>query len=586
MSAALKKVALALALVLVATAGFIGYASTQTTFTAKGSVTPPASTLVGQVAPRLAASNRRPNVVVIMADDMRADDLRFMPSVRRLMIRKGLRFSNSFSPYPLCCPARSSFLSGQYAHNHRVFSHRRPYGFASFDDRRTIATALRRSGYRTGFVGKYLNNYGVQKVRRSGRPSLRYVPPGWSDWHASIDHTAFPWSHRLSGSTYHYFDTTFNADGRLEPHQGEYNTNVIGEKARKLIGKYSRKPAPFFLWVSSVAPHHGGPTESDDPFVRTESGRRFKFKSPARPNWVKGRFNNQIRRGVGLTRNNVSEADVSDKPAHIRRLHELSRQERRALRNTSRQRAESIYVLDREVASIIRKLKRAREYRNTVLVFTSDNGYFAGEHRKRDGKVLPYEPALRVPLVVAGGRIRHGVRHDPITTVDLPATIADYARVSLPGAADGISMVPTIRGGDRGWSRPVLTEAMVRLPTLGTSRRGVGMSPVNRSGRDPAFDTPLGGIGIRTSDYKFVRYSNGESELYHLRRDPSELTNLVDVPRYAGMVTEMRELWTRYRDCRGAQCRASLPRKWQVGSRELASRTGAQERLVRQRLGH
>ena len=95
-----------------------------------------------------------------MADDMRADDLRFMPHVRAWS-PPGLTFGNSFSPYPLCCPARASFLTGQYPHNHRILDNEEPWGFGAFDDRATIATSLHAAGYRTAFVGKYLNLYGV-----------------------------------------------------------------------------------------------------------------------------------------------------------------------------------------------------------------------------------------------------------------------------------------------------------------------------------------------------------------------------------------------------------------------------------------
>ena len=133
------------------------------------------------VAPSVGHS--RPNIIVVMADDMRTDDLRFMPSVRRLLVGRGLNFRNSFSPYPLCCPARASFLTGRYAHNHHVYSHAKPYGFQSFDDHATIATALQQSGYQTGFVGKYLNGYGAERSLVTGGPSFRYVPAGWTDWY-------------------------------------------------------------------------------------------------------------------------------------------------------------------------------------------------------------------------------------------------------------------------------------------------------------------------------------------------------------------------------------------------------------------
>ena len=112
---------------------------------------------------------KRPNVLVIETDDMRWDDLRWMPNVRRLLQRRGLSFENSFAPYPLCCPSRSSFLSGRYTHNHHVYTHLEPYGFAAFPDRRSIATVLQGAGYQTGLFGKYLNGYGEQYLRSGGR---------------------------------------------------------------------------------------------------------------------------------------------------------------------------------------------------------------------------------------------------------------------------------------------------------------------------------------------------------------------------------------------------------------------------------
>src|SRR4051794_23899238 len=127
-----------------------------------GLVLPSAGDARGQRNTPAAAAGTKPNIVMVMADDMRTDDLRFMPSVRRLLVGTGLSFRNSFSPYPLCCPARASFLTGRYAHNHHVYSHASPYGFESFDDHATLATALQQSGYQTGFVGKYLNGYGAE----------------------------------------------------------------------------------------------------------------------------------------------------------------------------------------------------------------------------------------------------------------------------------------------------------------------------------------------------------------------------------------------------------------------------------------
>ena len=188
-----------------------------------------------------AAASTKPNVVMVMADDMRTDDLRFMPSVRRLLVGRGLSFRNSFSPYPLCCPARASFLTGRYAHNHHVFSHEDPYGFRSFDDHATIATALHQAGYHTGFVGKYLNGYGAQPSLVTGGPSFRYVPAGWTDWYGAVERPAD--SGYPSGGTYNYLHTLFNVNGRIDDtHKGQYQTNVLGSFARGLVTKYHRSP--------------------------------------------------------------------------------------------------------------------------------------------------------------------------------------------------------------------------------------------------------------------------------------------------------------------------------------------------------
>src|SRR4029078_7014823 len=137
------------------------------------------------VAP-LVGAHDRPNVLVIMTDDARNDDLRFMPHVRHLIGDQGVRFTNTFSPQPLCCPARASFVTGQYSHNHHVWSQAPPYGFQALNDASTLPVWLHDAGYDTSFLGKYLNGYGVQRLRTGG-PSLRYVPPGWTDWRGSGD---------------------------------------------------------------------------------------------------------------------------------------------------------------------------------------------------------------------------------------------------------------------------------------------------------------------------------------------------------------------------------------------------------------
>ncbi len=521
------------------------------------------------------AQSSRPNIVTIVTDDMRTDDLRWMPNVRRLLAGRGLTFRNSFSPYPLCCPARASLLSGQYAHNHRVFSHRPPYGFGSFDDSRTLATSLNAGGYNTIFLGKYLNGYGVQRSRVTGQPSFRYVPPGWTDWRAAVSRP--PRSGYRAGGTYNYWHTLLNANGRIDDgHRGRYQTDVLGGLARSLVRRYHRSPKPFFLYLAPVAPHFGAPREKDDPRPAADpvTGRTTIVKTPARPRWVRGRFDRQIPRASGLPAGGgPSEADVRDKPRPMRFLPELTVQERTAVRTLTRQRAESLYVLDRQVAQLIGTLRATDELDNTVVLFTSDNGYFLGEHRMRQGKVKPHEPSLRVPFLMSGRGIPRGVRFDPVTTVDLTATVLDLAGARPPRVPDGRSLLPSTRR-DRGWTAPVLTE--------GLEGAKVFRGPPKVAGFRDARTT----IGVRTSRWKYVRYRDGDGELYDLDVDPNELVSRFDDPRYAAVQARLHRLWVSTKDCSGRSCHVRLPADLRRGPARTQAATERQTRGVQARYGY
>ena len=125
----------------------------------------------------------------------------------------------------------------------------------------------------------------------------------------------------------------------------------------------------------------------------------------------------------------------------------------------TRQRAEAIFAMDRQVSRLVRQLKASGQWERTIFVFTSDNGYFLGEHRLRPGKARTYEPSLRVPILVTGPGMRQGEpRYDPISLVDLSATILDAANAPAPRPADGQSRLDTLRRGDQGWAHPVVTE--------------------------------------------------------------------------------------------------------------------------------
>ena len=492
---------------------------------------------------------RRPNMLVIETDDMRWDDLRFMPHVRRLVQDRGLSFENSFAPYPLCAPSRSSFLTGQYAHNHHVYTHLEPYGFAALRDRHTLATVLQDAGYRTGLVGKYVNGYGEQYLR-SGKPSLHYVPPGWDQWYAGSDHLWDFDDPNYGGGTYSYTHLVQNINGRIEAFPGRYSTDVVAEQARGVIDGFGRSDAPWFVWWTPTAPHHGLPVEPDDPApTRRRDGQFSEWDTPGRPDWVKGRFDHLVQHGSGTPPRHSAEADVKDKPVYLKKLPDLSPEERDAETEVTRQRAEALYALDVQIRDTIAHLRHTGQLKNTIIVFTSDNGYYLGEHRKRTGKVNLHEPSLRVPLLIAGPGVPHGRRYDPVTTVDLAPTFASYAGTTMSGA-DGTSILPVITGGDLGWRRPVVTEGMMGFGRYDDQYQ-LGRSPLDTR-------------GLRLGRWKLTRYSTGEQELYDLEKDPLELRNLVRVPADAKVLHEMRGLFDTYWNCRGDGCRAALPARFQV----------------------
>ena len=353
------------------------------------------------------------------------------------------------------------------------------------------------------------------------------------------------------GSTYRYYDTTLNVNGVLEPHQGRYNTRLLGEQSVQVIDRYAGAPRPFFLWASYVAPHHGAPRERDDPgdTLRAD-GDTTTFSTPARPPYVRGMFDDDIRQAPGA----AGEKDVRDKPFFIRNQPLMNRAERKGMREVTRQRAEALAVLDAEVARTVEELEATGTLDDTIVVFTSDNGYFLGEHRDRQGKILPYEPSLRVPLLMRGPGIPRGrLREDPFTMLDFAPTILAAAGARIRPAVDGVNLLDVARDGDRGWTRGILTETGPRKVSGDVAEsdnflvHGDGPSALRFS------------QGLRVPRYLYVEHASRERELYDLRTDPAQNTNVVDDEAYMRVVGQLARMLDRLRNCDAAECTVPLP---------------------------
>jgi N-acetylglucosamine-6-sulfatase len=462
------------------------------------SVTPPERTA--------AAADTTPNVVVILVDDARVDDMSSLPGVASMIGGAGARFTHAYSPFPLCCPARATLLTGRYAHNHGVLDNAPPLGgFSAFDDGETLATWLT-PDYTTGFIGKYLNGYAPP-----------YRPPGWDSWMVPI------------GSVYDYRNTSWSIDGARRTYPG-YRTDTMGSLASGFIEAHADDARPFLLVTSIVAPHAGNPAESDDPSVVYNTS---KFPTPN----VSNTYRNVLGK-VASTDPAFNEADVGDKPL---RPAPLAGWEIDALQEVNGQRRESLLSAQDVTRTIIDALRSQGELADTYVLFLSDNGYMLGEHRIRGGKVFPYEVTANVPLLIRGPGIPAGsVVHQTVGLHDLTSTIlamTDHVGANGDFTMDGVNLLPMI--GDPGVraDRPVVLEAG---PETGTST-----------------DYRFHGVVTRLDGnrWKYVERGTGKKELYDLTDDRAELTNRAGQPAYAEVQGQLRTLLQQYRWCEGTSCR-------------------------------
>jgi N-acetylglucosamine-6-sulfatase len=439
----------------------------------------------------------RPNVVMIMTDDQTLESMRVMPNVKTLLADQGVTFDNNFVSYSLCCPSRATYLTGQYAHNHGVWGNAAPNGgYYKLDSTNTLPVWLNRAGYQTIHIGKYLNGYGTRNARE--------VPPGWGLWYGSVDPT-----------TYRYYNYTLNENGNTVNYGtgvGNYQTDVYARKAVSLIAAQAADPRPFFLSVAFLAPHAGGPRDPDDP-----SGQGTPSPAP--------RHRNVFRTQPLPTPASFNEADVSDKPAAIRNRPLLTTARINKIRENYQQRLESLLAVDEAVAQIVNQLSAIGKLDQTYIIFTSDNGFMHGEHRVPQGKVVLYEPSIRIPLIIRGPNLPAGVhRSQFVENIDLAPTIVDATDAQPGRVMDGKSLIPFAK------------------------------DPLLHSGRDLLLETPAY-AAIRTPNWLYAEHVTGEKELYNLARDRDELNSLHADLGLATMRTNLAARLARLRGCSGATCR-------------------------------
>jgi arylsulfatase A-like enzyme len=444
------------------------------------------------------AAPERPNVLLILTDDQTLESMRVMDRTLERLAAEGTTFANTVVSYPMCCPSRATELTGQYAHNHKVMGNNPPDGgYGRLDHSNTLPVWLREAGYETAHVGKYLNGYTGPEV-----------PPGWSHWFGLSD-----------PSTYRMYDYTVIDGGkpvRYGEDEDDYQTDVLARKAEEILRGMIRSGHPFFLSVAPVPPHQ----------ERSDEDARGTPPRPARRH--QGLFGAEPLPGKA----SFDETDVADKPPHIRKLRSLGAAKKELILRTYRAQLESLQAVDELVERLVDTLEETGQLDRTVIVFTSDNGFFLGEHRIADGKLLPYEESIRVPLIVRGGGFPAGhTAEQPAANIDLAPTIVELTGARAKRTMDGRSLLPLALDPSLGRDRALLIEGLSRNPAK------------------PSYQA------VRTSRWLYVEYRTGARELYDLQSDPLQLRSRHNAPGLRAVRTDLARRLAKLRTCAGSSCR-------------------------------
>ena len=365
-----------------------------------------------------------PSFVVLQTDDSTLDELyatfraypgapelRAMPNTLDLLAKRGETFNRYYVSYPLCCPSRVSLMTGRYAHNDGVKGNVQPNGgYSGFSFRgaydHNIATWLQGAGYRTIHIGKFLNGYGDEPYSDG-----KNVPPGWSSWHTV-----------LNADTHHYFyGYVLNNDGvdqRTVRQLGHLGTARIHRtrparlpvRAARKGGPASTRPTSSTGWRAKKSGRP--PPNSPSTCSSTTPSPHGDFRRPAGPEPAPRHYN--WFKGAPLPHNRAEgfdEGNVSDKPSFIREAEHLTPSIKHTYKVYYDKQLEALRSIDDGVKQIVGTLAETGRLKNTYILFTSDNGFFFGEHRLIGGKFLSYEPATHLPFIIRGPGIKPGTRN-------------------------------------------------------------------------------------------------------------------------------------------------------------------------------
>lgn len=434
----------------------------------------------------------RPNILVVLVDDLRWDELSCAghpfartPHIDRIAY-EGVRFRNAFCTTPLCSPVRACLLTGLHTHHHGILDNTNRS--AKSHQLKTFPQTLQKNGYHTGYVGK---------------------------WHMGNDDTARPgfdyWvSMKGQGTS---FDPTLNINGKAVKLSG-HTTDVLNQKAVEFLRQDRQKP--FCLYIAHKA-LHPELTQFDDGSITDPKAAKFL---PAK------RHRTLYSHSPVPRRLNLMDSP-NDKPALSRKIEGLPTlgRETGTSEETVRDRLRMLAGVDEGLGLLLAELERSGQLDKTVIVFTSDHGYWYGEHGLSVERRLAYEEGIRVPLFIRyPKRIKRGGLIDAFAlSIDLAPTLLDLAGATPTNPVDGRSLVPVLEGKTPPDWR---TSFLIQYNTDTVFPRVLNM----------------GYRAIRTQRWKYIRYQKlqGMDELYDLLNDPYEMQNIIDHPSSASILKPLQ----------------------------------------------
>lgn len=382
----------------------------------------------------------RPNIFVMLTDDQ--DDLLKSTSVQPTLMNRvaagGVRFHHGFANHPVCCVSRSSLLTGRYSHNTMVYNNsaapNRVYPgnctspeWATNMEPHALAVHLHKVGYRSLYLGKYLNN---AHQKGSVPPAyeddpFKYIPPGWSEWFG------------LQGNS-KYYNYSVSNNGTREDHGNDYETDyfplVLLRRAQKFLSEHTAhnqqlppsSRSPFFLFMGTPVAHANfiPPPQYWNLSAR---GIAPDQQAPRTPNHniVCEHCHLPLRHYTTMSDEEVSQSD-----------------------DIWRRRLGGLAYVDDMLSELLQSIEKISELERTFLLYTADNGFHLGQWAQGFDKRQLYETDVRVPYFTfcggALGCLRGVTLEEPVSHIDIAPTILDFARAEIPEYMDGRSFRPML----------------------------------------------------------------------------------------------------------------------------------------------